>query len=231
MSIILKRGLEGNRSGLSLQPGEPIFTTDTKRLYFGITGASTGVELTFGQLTASFISASVISASDMKVDTLKATTIIGSLESASYVATASWANNAITASYALSATATLPSGVVSSSSQIDFNGVQNKPTSIDTASYVATASWALNAVTASYALNSTALPSGVVSSSSQIDFNSLQNKPTSIASASYVATASWAINAANSSTASYVTLIGGAVTPNLNAGIIQFDGTDYWLSI
>jgi len=122
MSIILKRGLEGNRSGLSLQPGEPIFTTDTKRLYVGTSGTSTGVELTFAQLTASFISASIVTASEVNVGTLKATTIVGSIETASYIATASWANNATTASYALSATATLPANVVSSSTQLENNG-------------------------------------------------------------------------------------------------------------
>ena len=74
---------------------------------------------------------------------------------------------AYTASYALNSTS-LPTGVVSSSTQIDFNSIQNQPTTIATASYVATSSWALNSVTASYALNSTALPDGVVSSSAQI---------------------------------------------------------------
>ena len=126
MSIILKRGLESNRSGLSLQQGEPIFTTDTKRMYVGASGSVTGVELSFGQLTASFISASIISASLMYVDTLDATTIIGSIESASYALTASYALNSIV----------LPSGIVSSSAQVDYSLINNKPTSIDTASYV-----------------------------------------------------------------------------------------------
>lgn len=55
----------------------------------------------------------------------------------------------------------LPSGLVSASAQIDYNGIQNKPTSIESASYAltashctsvpATSSWAMNAVSASYA--------------------------------------------------------------------------------
>jgi hypothetical protein len=43
-----------------------------------------------------------------------------------------------------------------------------------------------------------------------------------------IATASYA---RQSATASYVALIGGTINPVPTAGIIEFDGTDYWLSI
>lgn len=68
MPIILKRGTEANRAGLSLKTGEPIFTTDTCRLYIGSGSAPTGKEIEFGQLSASFVSASVISATTMSCD-------------------------------------------------------------------------------------------------------------------------------------------------------------------
>lgn len=85
MSIFLKRGTEANRAGLSLRLGETIYTTDTRRVYIGSGSASTGNEIEFGQLSASFVSASSISASGIKVDILDAATIVGNVESSSYV--------------------------------------------------------------------------------------------------------------------------------------------------
>jgi hypothetical protein len=92
MPIILKRGTEANRVSLSLKTGEPIFTTDTRRVYIGSGSASTGNEIEFGQLSASFVSASVVSASSMNVGSLSATTITGVIESASYVEYSNVAN-------------------------------------------------------------------------------------------------------------------------------------------
>ena len=43
--------------------------------------------------------------------------------------------------------------IFSSSAQVDYTSIQNKPTTIDTASYVATSSWAINAVSSSYVVS------------------------------------------------------------------------------
>lgn len=80
--------------------------------------------------------------------------------SGSTIATASYVKNAVSASYIKSSNVSYSdSGIVSGSSQIDYTGIQNKPTSIATASY---------ALTASYVQSGAGLPAGVVSSSAQV---------------------------------------------------------------
>jgi hypothetical protein len=108
MSIILKRGTEANRSGLSLKTGEPIFTTDTRRLYIGSGSSSAGNEIEFGQLSASFVSASTISATNVTVDTLTA-------------------KNPINTTCSYSQTASYLLGSVESASYVDYANVGNKP--------------------------------------------------------------------------------------------------------
>jgi len=84
---------------------------------------------------------------------LVAQTLIGSIESASYAYTASVA---ISSSYATSASyapTILPSGIISSSTQVDYTQIQNQPTTIPTASYVLNAVSSSFATTSSYALN------------------------------------------------------------------------------
>ena len=108
-----------------------------------------------------------------------------------YVMSSSFAEKAATASYVEVAIGAAewntihnkPSGIVSGSSQIDFNDIQNKPTISATASYALSAE---TAKTSSYALNVPPFPSGMVTSSAQIDYTGIQNKPNVIASASYI---------------------------------------------
>jgi len=117
-----------------------------------------------------------------------------SVTSASYSETASYVKfpdgivsssaQVLTGSNVYSSSAQLPLGLVSSSAQVDYTFIQNQPTTIATASY---------AITASYALNSSALPAGLFSSSAQVDYNLIQNQPTTIATASYVLSASRAL--------------------------------------
>lgn len=101
--------------------------------------------------------------------------------------TASYALQALTASYVVGGSSTgdwpeitnKPAGLVSSSAQVDYTGIQNKPTTIETASYVAYANVANkpSGIVSSSAqvLNG----SGVYSSSAQITF------PTTVETASY----------------------------------------------
>lgn len=142
--------------------------------------------------------------------------ISASIESASYALTASYALNSIV----------LPSGLVSGSDQIDYSLINNKPTSIATASYVSFS-------------NVDNVPSGIVSSSGQVDYLSIQNKPTSIDTASYVSfsnvdnmpsglvsgseqVASWTV-----ATASYVSLDSDliALANNISNGLWARTGT------
>ena len=101
----------------------------------------------------------------------------------------------------VTATATLPSGLVSGSSQISYNGITDVPsgivsssTQINSGSFsgsfqgdgsgltnIVSSSYSL---TASYALNSTTLPTGVVSGSSQISYNGITDVPSGILSGS-----------------------------------------------
>ena len=142
---------------------------------------------------------------------------------------ADYATNAGTSSFALTASyvqgvstswntlADKPSGIVSSSTQVNYNLLQNLPSIIPTASLALTAltaSYVSGAIsdwdslnnkpqgivsssqqallwtvaTASYVL-STGLPSNIISSSTQVDYNLLQNLPTTIATASLALTA------------------------------------------
>jgi trimeric autotransporter adhesin len=98
-------------------------------------------------------------------------------------------------------TTTLPSGLVSGSSQISYNGITDVPsgivsssTQINSGSFsgsfqgdgsgltnIVSSSYSL---TASYALNSTTLPTGVVSGSSQISYNGITDVPSGILSSS-----------------------------------------------
>lgn len=102
----------------------------------------------------------------------------------------------------------LPNGIFSSSLQVDYNQIQNQPTTIETASYVEfgniankpilissslqinTGSFSGSITTASFATTAsyapTILPNGLFSSSLQVDYTDIQNKPTTIETASYV---------------------------------------------
>jgi hypothetical protein len=115
------------------------------------------------------------------------------------IGTSSWANDAISSSFATSASyapTILPSGIVSSSAQVDYLQLQSIPSGIVSSSQQATL-WSV--ATASYIIPS-GLPVGIVSSSSQVDYTLLQNLPDTIPTASFALTAV---------TASYVS---GAVT-------------------
>lgn len=90
------------------------------------------------------------------------------LGTSSYALSASYVPNAVSSWDDLTGKPT----VVSSSTQISYTGIQDKPTTIPTASYVTFANVA-NKPT-------------LVSSSGQVDYNNIQNKPTTIDTASYV---------------------------------------------
>lgn len=64
-----------------------------------------------------------------------------------------------TATSASFAPTVLPTGTVSSSAQIDYNSIQNKPSTIATASFATTASYAANVTTLSRATISSNIPS------------------------------------------------------------------------
>jgi len=65
----------------------------------------------------------------------------------------------------------IPIGLVSSSTQVDYTAIQNKPTTISTASFV------------DYS-NVANKPVGLVSASSQVDFQSVNNRPVGLVSSS-----------------------------------------------
>lgn len=177
--------------------------------------------------------------------------LTGTIASASYATTASYALNS----------QSIPAGVLSSSAQVDYNQIQNKPTAIATASYV------LNAVSASYApmadgvvsssaqvLNgsnvyssSAQLPDGIVSGSQQI-------AGWSVLSSSYALTASYSplpdnpifqsvgigvtqsaylhIKAGTTAAGTApVKFTSGSLTTIPESGTIEFDGSDFWLTI
>lgn len=124
--------------------------------------------------------------------------------SGSFYGTASWASQAVSSSYTLTASSAtsasyaptiLPAGIVSSSAQINTGSF----TGSFTGQFVGTSSWAQNAVTASAATSITFVPttaSYAVTASyaanvSAADFNTLLNKPTLVSSSAQVNTGSF----------------------------------------
>ena len=123
------------------------------------------------------------------------------------------ASNAISSSYALSssyAPTILPDGLVSSSTQIDYNSIQNQPTTIPTASYVLNAVSSSFATTSSFAVSASWAPGGAGSN----DWNDLINVPSGLVSSStqintgsftgsfvgeFIGTSSWASNVISAS--------------------------------
>lgn len=113
---------------------------------------------------------------------------------------------AITASYALNSTP-LPAGLFSSSAQVDYTQIQNKPTTIATASYV------LNAVSASYS----PLPQSPVFSSVGIG---------------QTPTAHLHIKAGTTAAGTApIKLTSGSLNTTPESGTIEYDGENFWLTI
>jgi hypothetical protein len=174
---------EGDQYNINVIPGR-------------ITTARTGSFNTYADLAGQVVTASYA---------LTAETLLGTINSASYAVTASYVSGASSNWNDISEK---PTGLVSSSTQVDYTQLQNQPTIIPTASYVLTAVSSSFAITASYVSGAastwdslTNKPSGLISSSAQVDYTQLQNQPTIIPTASYV------LNAISSSfaiTASYV---------------------------
>ena len=121
----------------------------------------------------------------------------------------------------------LPSGVLSSSTQVDYNSIQNQPTTIPTASFV------LNAVSASYSLTASYVsgaasdwdsisnkPSGLISSSIQINTGSFSGSFTGV----LIGTASWANNVVSASYAPTI-LPAGTVSSSLQINTGSFSGS------
>jgi len=130
----------------------------------------------------------------------------------------------------------LPSGVVSGSSQISYSGITDVPSGLVSSSAQTIANLpsgtisgssqvdlslatgtAANATSASFAVSAsyapTILPSGVVSGSSQIDLGSATGTAANATSASYAVTASYAMNAGGGSAG----LVAGAGTDSMRS--------------
>ena len=110
---------------------------------------------------------------------------------------ASYATNALSASYAPAAS--LPSGLVSSSAQISYTGITNVPSGIVSGAaqlpQIGTNTSNIASLTAATSSYLTSLPSGVISSSAQVNLASAFGTAANAVSASYAVTASYALNA------------------------------------
>jgi len=121
----------------------------------------------------------------------------------------------------------VPIGLVSSSTQIDYTSIQNKPTTIATASYVAFAN-IVNVptlVSSSTQIDYTGLlnvPVGIVSSSAQISYPNVSNIPSGIISSSTQAS-TWTVATASLANAiEYVNIVN---VPTLVSSSAQIDYT------
>lgn len=168
---------------------------------------------------------------------LVAQTLIGSIESASYAYTASVA---ISSSYATSASyapTILPSGIISSSTQVDYTQIQNQPTTIPTASYVLNAVSSSFATTSSYALNAGA-GSGFPFSGSAVITGSLLVSQSGVVisgalnvtqgiTGSLFGTSSWATNTISSSYAQTASLSFqvSVYTGSIASGSVAYTGS------
>ena len=135
MPLRLRRGTDSTRTSITPVQGEPIYTTDTKKLYIGDGTTAGGVEI--GGTTVSNASDNRIITSDGTSTGLSAETNL-SFDGSRLTVTGSVIANSLTGS--LQGTATSASYV--------FNAVSSSfATNSNTASYV------LNAVSSSFATN------------------------------------------------------------------------------
>ena len=134
---------------------------------------------------------------------------------ASLAATASYISGAIFETN-WSGIINIPPGLVSSSTQVDYTQIQNKPVLVPSASFALTASYVAGDAGVTDWTEITNIPSGIVSSSVQVNYNQIQNQPTLIPSASY---SSYAV------TASYVAGDAGVTDwseiTNIPSGIVS----------
>jgi hypothetical protein len=177
----------------------------------------TGVSASFATTSSAATSITFIPTSASFATTSSAaTSITFTPATASFSTTSSFATTASaatsitftpsTASFATSASyapTILPSGIFSSSLQVDYTQIQNKPTTIETASYVE--------------YNNVANKPALVSSSGQISYTGITNVPSGIlssstqineltgVSASFATTSSFATSASFATTASFAT--------------------------
>jgi hypothetical protein len=137
-------------------------------------------------------------------------TLTGSLSitqgiTGSLFGTASWANNAISASYS-----PIPSGIVSSSGQVNTGSFTGSFTGV----LIGTSSWASNVISASYA----PVPAGTISSSNQYSTGSYTGSFTG----TLIGTSSWASNAIS---ASYAPVAAGTVSSSDQINTGSFTGS------
>lgn len=192
-----------------------------------------------------------ITAGDTYVVNLDLPTTVTATQTDSYYRVADFAVTASFISGAINSWDGLlgrPEGLVSSSTQVDYQQIQDVPiglvssshqintgsftgTFFGTSSFATTASAATSITftpsTASFALTASfaPTPSGVISSSTQVDYNQIQNPPSIIPTASYVQTASYAtsvtgpVNSSQISVTTNVSPIATIISSSIKSGI------------
>jgi hypothetical protein len=210
MPLRLRRGTEADRTSITPVQGEPIYTTDTKKLFIGDGTTAGGVEV--GGTSVSNASDNRIITSDGTSTGLSAETNL-SFDGSMLNVTGSVIANSLTGS--LQGTATTASYVL--------NAVSSSfATNSNTAS---TASYVLNAVSSSFASNSnTASTASYVLNAVSSSFASNSNT---------ASTASYVLNAVSSSfatTASY--LLGGGVSiSGPTTDIVNYSGITHYMLV
>lgn len=197
-----------------------------------------------------------ITAGDTYVVNLDLPTTVTSKQSDSYFKVADFAVTASFVSGSINSWDGIlgkPTGLVSSSTQVNYQQIQNVPTGLvsssqqvntgsftgnffGTSSFSVTASSAKSITftppTASFAVTAAfaPAPSGVISSSTQVNYLQIQNTPSIIPTASYVQTASYAtsvngpVNSSQISVATNVSPIATIISSSIKSGI--FDATE-----
>jgi len=146
MPLRLRRGTDSVRTSITPVQGEPIYTTDTKKLFIGDGTTAGGVEVGGTPISSSYATT--------------ASYVLNSVSSsfASTSATASYVLNAVSSSFATtSTTATTASYVlqaVSSSFATNSMTASYFGGTVTSASFAQTASYVLNAVSSSFSTNS-----------------------------------------------------------------------------
>jgi hypothetical protein len=204
--------------------------------YTGLSNIPSGIVSSSGQVTTLLPVGTV--SSSIQINTGSFTGSFTGTLTGSLFGTASWANNATSASFATSASyapTILPSGVVSSSTQVSYTGLSNIPASIVSSSTQVTAFLPVGTISSSGQVSYTGLsnvPSGIVSSSAQVTAflpsgtvsSSVQINTGSFTGSftgTLIGTSSWANNAIS---ASYVLPTGLPVGTVSSSGQVSYTG-------
>jgi hypothetical protein len=217
MPLRLRRGTDSTRTSITPIQGEPIYTTDTKKLFIGDGTTAGGVEI--GGTTVS-------NSGDNRVITSDGT-------STGLVAESNLSFNGTQLTVTGSIIATSLTGSLQGSSSYSNQSLSSSfATNSSTASYVlnaVSASFATNSSTASYVLNAVSSSFSTNASTASYVLNSVSSSFATTASFSRTSsTSSYVLNAVSASfatTASYVLGGGTTVTNSGNDRIITSDGT------